>query len=365
MYFVKDVNTNVNPTELLQNLITLYFDRDYDTIYQILKLEKNENHPNNIPSDKYYSKEMVFCKDENPLIQVRIHVDEETRYILNTLLMVSSNLIDEKELINLIIYRWIKSVGVIGLLKYDNIPKIVGKETYSQLKVGKESWNTLTMACKNKGISLKKGIKIAILNFINYKIIPTKPLLDENDLKYNNQNHIYKSEKIEVLKDDKYVITNRINIDALTLYIENKVNRSYSSNDICDLNECWEWNKNVRHEYGILNFNNNKGIAHRVSYIIKNGYIPKDMIICHKCDNPPCINPNHLFVGTYSDNAKDSVNKGRHKYMEKCKNSIFTEEQIREIRTMFNNGITKTEIAKKIGCNKQQLNTAFYYKFKK
>ncbi len=364
MYFAKNEDVKIDSSEVLQNLITLYFDHDYDSISNILKIENYKKYTNNIISNRYYSKRMVFCEDDNPLIQVRIHVDKETKYILNTLQMISSNLIDEKKFTDLIIDRWIKNVGGTGLLRYDNIPKTIGKEKYVQLKVGKKSWNDLTLVCKNKDILIKEGFKIAILTFINYNIVPTKPPFDDNDLEYVSQKKNYKSEKIEVLKDDKYIINDKININALRMYIENKVNRSYNSNDLCDLNECWKWNKTVDRKYGLLYFNNNKGIAHRISYIIKNGYIPKDMIVCHKCDNPPCINPNHLFVGTYSDNAKDAVTKGRYGNNGKCENQIFNKEQIKEIQNMFNNGITKTEIAKKIGCNKQQLNIAFHYKSK-
>jgi len=366
MYFVKNEDVKIDPTELMQNLIELYFDHNYEGISKILKIENSNRRKNNISSDVCYKKGMVFCEDDNPPTQVRIYVDNETKYILNTLQMISSNLIDEKKFTDVIIDRWIKNVGRTGLLRYDNIPETIGKETYVQLKVGKKSWNNLTIVCKNKGVLLKEGFKIAILNFINYNIIPTKSLFDykDNDLEYTNQKKVYKTEKIEVLKDDKYVINDKINIKALTSYIENKVNRSYDSNILCDLNECWEWNKSTNHKYGLLSFNNNKGIAHRVSYIIKNGYISKDMIVCHKCDNPSCVNPNHLFVGTYSDNAKDAVSKGRYGNNGKCERQIFNEEQIKEIQNMFNNGITKTEIAKKIGCNRQQLNIAFCYKFK-
>ncbi len=365
MYFVKNVDVKVDPTETLEHLVELYFNDDYDEICKILKIEKSNNHQDNIPSDKYYKKGMIFYDNDNPPVQVRIHVDEETKQILNTLSMVSSKSITERELIDIIIDRWIKSVSVTGLLKYDNIPKIVGKESYIQLNVGKKNWNTLIMTCKNKDITSKIALKIATLNFINYNIIPTKSIFDNNNLKSNNKKQTNKLEKIEVLKDDKYVINDKININALISYMEDKINRSYNSNELCDLNECWEWSNSKYRKYGTLCFSNNTGVSHRISYIIKNGYIPKGMIICHKCDNPPCINPNHLFAGTYSDNAKDSVDKGRHSYKEKCKNSIFTEKQIKEIHDMFNNSLTKTEIAKKIGCNRQQLNVAFYYKFKK
>ncbi len=65
--------------------------------------------------------------------------------------------------------------------------------------------------------------------------------------------------------------------------------------------------------YGKIKFKGKDYRAHRLSYIIKNGEIPSSIFVCHKCDNPPCINPDHLFLGTAKDNALDRKNKGRGK----------------------------------------------------
>ena len=64
--------------------------------------------------------------------------------------------------------------------------------------------------------------------------------------------------------------------------------------------------------YGFLKHNNKQLRAHRASYEEYVGEIPKGILICHTCDVPSCINPNHLFLGTYADNSADMVRKGRH-----------------------------------------------------
>lgn len=63
--------------------------------------------------------------------------------------------------------------------------------------------------------------------------------------------------------------------------------------------------------YGELSYKGKRFRAHRLSYISHVGPIPDGMVVCHKCDNPPCINPEHLFIGTQADNLKDGRKKGR------------------------------------------------------
>jgi hypothetical protein len=79
-----------------------------------------------------------------------------------------------------------------------------------------------------------------------------------------------------------------------------------------DNNDCWNWNgtKNTK-KYGQLMINRKRHMAHRISWSLKNGEIPTGMVICHKCDNTSCINPDHLFLGTQKDNIQDASRKGR------------------------------------------------------
>ncbi len=76
---------------------------------------------------------------------------------------------------------------------------------------------------------------------------------------------------------------------------------------------CWIWcGGKLRGNYGAFHVNGATRRAHRFSYELKFGTIPKGMFVCHRCDCPLCVNPNHLFVGTPKDNMLDKVNKNRH-----------------------------------------------------
>lgn len=99
--------------------------------------------------------------------------------------------------------------------------------------------------------------------------------------------------------------------------------------------ECWEWSagKNAQ-GYGKIRINGCPEGAHRVAWSLVNGPIPEGKIVMHKCDNPSCCNIAHLEIGTYGDNVRDMVKKGRHVHVKK----IVTEEQVREMRKRYAQG---------------------------
>jgi len=116
---------------------------------------------------------------------------------------------------------------------------------------------------------------------------------------------------------------------------------------------CWLWTGPLKEgRYGSFYFKGKGDRAHRVSWIIAWGDIPKGICVLHKCDNTLCVNPEHLFLGTQLDNIKDRDNKGRcnpgvsFQKGSKHKNAKLTEESILEIRKLASS-YTQKDLAKK------------------
>jgi len=120
-----------------------------------------------------------------------------------------------------------------------------------------------------------------------------------------------------------------------------------------ELGKCWVWTAgklSKEKQYGC----SGDGLAHRTSYKMFVGPIPNGHLVCHHCDNPPCVRPSHLFTGHYKENNADMWNKGRavkpptHRGEEQQK-SILTEHAVLEIVRLFKAGATRKNIASNLG----------------
>ena len=119
-------------------------------------------------------------------------------------------------------------------------------------------------------------------------------------------------------------------------YIESIGARFWTKVNVCGVNECWEWKSfKDRDGYGRFKFDG-EITAHRVSWKLYRGDIPDDMCVCHSCDNPSCVNPNHLFLGTTLDNIQDMVRKGRSPRMRGIRNGMskLQPNDVHEIRRL-------------------------------
>lgn len=119
---------------------------------------------------------------------------------------------------------------------------------------------------------------------------------------------------------------------------------------IDDEKSCWEWTgaktKDGYGKIGIARDGVTRNLrAHRVSFEYINGSIPPENCICHHCDNPSCVRPDHLFLGTVWDNNHDKEKKNRDSRGERNGQAKLTEEDVRIIREMYHKGHTQENIA--------------------
>lgn len=116
---------------------------------------------------------------------------------------------------------------------------------------------------------------------------------------------------------------------------------------------CWNWTRGKSKGYGAINANGRMWAAHRVSYERAKGPIPEGMSVCHSCDNPACINPAHLFIGTHRDNMLDKERKGRGNHVglsgENNPNCKLSDARVIALLKDYIGGMLREDIAAKYG----------------
>lgn len=144
--------------------------------------------------------------------------------------------------------------------------------------------------------------------------------------------------------------------------------------------ECWPWiGARNSQGYGIIqqwNYDTHprsaiRVAAHRLSWELHRGPIPDGLFVCHSCDNPPCVNPAHLFVGTHQDNMDDRTRKGRQGLKlhperasrgESRPGARLTYEKAEEIRRMRAEGVTFVALAARFGVSRGTIGNVIYRK---
>lgn len=147
---------------------------------------------------------------------------------------------------------------------------------------------------------------------------------------------------------------------ATTMLTPNAIGRFFSFLNVLSSNECWEWKGNRRAGYGGFRVKAGTGGivgAHRIAYFLFKGDLLENHFICHRCDNPACANPNHLFQATPQENSTDMVIKGRNVLTLGTINGMakLTDADIKEIRSLAKQGITQTAIAKRFAIDQSQV----------
>lgn len=126
-------------------------------------------------------------------------------------------------------------------------------------------------------------------------------------------------------------------IKPMEIRLMEKVNKNAATG-------CWEWTgTTTKFGYGMLGGSSPlwRKMAHRISFELFKGAIPEGLFVLHYCDNPPCVNPDHLFVGTTRDNVLDKERKGRgnHPRGNDLPISKLNPDAVREIRASYRRGV--------------------------
>lgn len=119
---------------------------------------------------------------------------------------------------------------------------------------------------------------------------------------------------------------------------------------------CWPWTGSTDGKgYGKLHVRPKMWSAHRLAWKIHYGALDDNLSVLHRCDNPRCVNPDHLFLGTVADNNADMRAKGRHAHGEKQYRALLTADQVRSIRQKATDGTSLTEIARQMGVSRSSI----------
>lgn len=128
-------------------------------------------------------------------------------------------------------------------------------------------------------------------------------------------------------------------------------------NNVAKSPSCWLWTGSITGaKYGRIYVDGKIVYAHRYSYSLNIGPITNNLFVLHKCDNTICVNPEHLFLGTQSENVRDKVAKLRQPHGERHWNASLSNDVIRDMRELYGTGqYLQKELSEKFGVSKQHV----------
>jgi len=153
---------------------------------------------------------------------------------------------------------------------------------------------------------------------------------------------------LNYIKNDSVDNINLENIQHIIERFESKINKD---------SLCWIWKGNYfRYGYGYLNVAGKNISANRISWMLHNEKTPGKYFVCHKCDNPQCVNPDHLYLGSPQDNSDDMKKRNRSLRGELCPASKLSNDDVEQIKKRHKNGEYQRLLAKEFGVTREHLN---------
>jgi hypothetical protein len=138
---------------------------------------------------------------------------------------------------------------------------------------------------------------------------------------------------------------------------------SWAKVNICSVEECWLWTATLnRWGYGQCRWNGRNVNASRAAFESMYGEVADGLVVCHRCDNPACCNPAHLFAATQAENLADCRAKGRQRYKtgetHHRATAKLTPERVLEARALFQSGVSQSEIGRQWGLHSSVISRA-------